>query len=169
MTTVWASVVAVAGTLLGACLTYVFQLRSAERTIQSNRAEQRRKELAAAAAAYAAAASELCRAEYDRGIKRINNVQDESRGEARQLTYRLRTQTRSAYYLVRLLADPVTDHDVINAAQAVMDKAKMISVNTFNATDMQQRDADAANAIETFVDIVNRRLGQEPSSSPECR
>ncbi|HZE16029.1 MAG TPA: hypothetical protein VE197_10145, partial [Mycobacterium sp.] len=59
-----ASIVAVAGTLLGSCLTYLFQRRTTERTALETRRERRRQEFAEAVADYASKATALRRAEF---------------------------------------------------------------------------------------------------------
>jgi len=149
MLTVFSSIVAVAGTLLGSCLTYLFQRRAAQRASDETRSEQRRQGLAEA---------ELCRAEFDRGKRRIDNASDASREEARQVTYRLRAETLSAYYLLRLLADLDAERRIINAAEAVLKASRSISVGTTSAAETQRGSQHATESIEEFVDVANRRL-----------
>jgi hypothetical protein len=130
MQSVLTSVVAVVGTLLGSYLTYLFQRRVAERTGLESRRERRRQEFAEAVAAYASTATALRRAELDRGKKRIGNATPAAREEARQETYRLRAETRSAYYLVRLLADPDADRELVRGAENVIELSRLITIHS---------------------------------------
>ena len=159
MQLVLASIVAVAGTLLGSCLTYLFQRRTTERTTLEARRERRRQEFAEAVADYASKATALRRAEFNRGKKRISHAAPEAREEARQESYRLRAETISAYYLVRLYADPDADQDLVRDAEDVIELSGHISADpeTENEMDGQLYRA-ATNALEKVVDAASGRL-----------
>ena len=162
MQPVLASIVAVAGTLLGSCLTYLFQRRTTERTTLEARRERRRQEFAEAVADYASKATALRRAEFNRGKKRISHAAPEAREEARQESYRLRAETISAYYLVRLYADPDADpdadQDLVRDAEDVIELSGHISADPETENEMDELYRAATNALEKVVDAASGRL-----------
>ena len=158
MQLVLASIVAVAGTLLGSCLTYLFQRRTTERTTLEARRERRRQEFAEAVADYASKATALRRAEFNRGKKRISHAAPEAREEARQESYRLRAETISAYYLVRLYADPDADQDLVRDAEDVIELSGHISADPETENEMDELYRAATNALEKVVDAASGRL-----------
>ena len=158
MQPVLASIVAVAGTLLGSCLTYLFQRRTTERTTLEAWRERRRQEFAEAVADYASKATALRRAEFNRGKKRISHAAPEAREEARQESYRLRAETISAYYLVRLYADPDADQDLVRDAEDVIELSGHISADPETENEMDELYRAATNALEKVVDAASGRL-----------
>ena len=158
MQPVLASIVAVAGTLLGSCLTYLFQRRTIERTTLEARRERRRQEFAEAVADYASKATALRRAEFNRGKKRISHAAPEAREEARQESYRLRAETISAYYLVRLYADADADQDLVRDAEDVIELSGHISADPETENEMDELYRAATNALEKVVDAASGRL-----------
>jgi hypothetical protein len=158
MQPVWTSAIGLVGALLGSYLTYLFQSRTAQRTSLESRRERRRQEFAEAVATYASTATALRHAEFDRGKKRIQNATPAARDEARQETYRLRAETRSAYYLVRLLADPDADRDLVRCAENVIKLSRLIIADTTTEQEMHERSRAANEALEMVVDAANRRL-----------
>ena len=158
MSPVWASAIAVLGTLLGSGLTYVFQRLTLKRTVAETRSEKRREEFANAVVAYASAATALRRAEFDRAKKRLERAVDPDREEARQETYRLRAEAQSAYYLVRLLANPDTDADLVREAENVIERLGLITSGPKSLEQVRARSKDATEALDKVVDRANRRL-----------
>ncbi|MBW0018864.1 MAG: hypothetical protein JO236_15140 [Mycobacterium sp.] len=156
-----ASIVAVLGTCLGSYLAYLFTRRTAERTTIENRREKRRQEFAEAVADFASKAALLRRAEFNRGKKRINN---EAREEARDEVQRLRADTRAAYYVMRLYADPVTDQDFCRQAKDVMTLSRRISACPDTEDDMRDLERAAEAAVEQLIDAASTRLrsGMKP-------
>ncbi len=146
------------GTLLGSFLTYSFQRMTLRRTLTENRNEKRREEFANAVATYASAATALRRAEYNRAKKRIERVADSEREEARQETYRLRAETQSAYYLVRLLANPDTDNNLLREAENVIERSRRITAGPKTIKDLDKRRDEATTALDRVVDMANGRL-----------
>lgn len=158
MSSIWTAVVAVAGTLLGSGLTYLFQRLTLRRTTADARREKRREEFTNAVAAYASVAATLRRAEFDRAKKRLERVEGEEREAVRQETYRLRTETQSAYYLVRLLASPDLDGDLVREAEDVIERSRLITAGPRSLDQVRQRSDEAAEALHKFIDKANRRL-----------
>jgi hypothetical protein len=154
----WASAIAVLGTLLGSSPTYIFQRLTLKRTVAETRSEKRREEFVNAVVAYASAATALRRAEYDRANKRLERATDPEREEARQETYRLRAETQSAYYRVRLLANPDTDTDLVREAEDVIERLRLITAGSTSMEQVRARSDNATEALDKVVDRANRRL-----------
>ena len=147
MQAIFASIVAVVGTLLGSLLTYVLQRKTTEESSRNARRERRRKELEGAIDGFSSAASALRRAEYDRGKKRIAGDAPVVREEARQEMYRRRTETWTAYYRLRLRADPHMDEDLLRDAELVIKLLRRITAYTDVKSEMEQRSKEAEQAI----------------------
>jgi hypothetical protein len=129
-----------------------------KRTVAETRSEKRREEFANAVVAYASAATALRRAEFDRAKKRLEQAVDPDREEARQETYRLRAEAQSAYYLVRLLANPDTDADLVREAGNVIELLRLITAGPTSLEQVRARSNDATEALDKVVDRANRRL-----------
>jgi hypothetical protein len=157
------SAIAVLGTLLGGIVTYVLQRMTLERSLAETRREKRRQEFADALAAYASACTSLRRAEFNRARMRLESPDNPKREEARQETYRLRAEARSAYYLVRLLADPDSDGDLIHDARDVIELARLITAGPTTLEEVHKRSEDATAALDKVIDRANRRLRDSSS------
>jgi hypothetical protein len=151
------SVIAVAGTLLGACFTYFFQSQTAKQSSSQAKLARLRRELAEAITAFASSATVLRRAEYDRAKKRIKTPLAD-REEESQETYRLRADAWSAYYLYILFADPQADRDLLQEAKYIIELLRQIVAAPNTAEELQERDRDATEALEKFMKAANRRL-----------
>lgn len=158
MESVLTTIVAVVGTLLGAYLTYLFQRRSALQDRAEERAQRRREEYLDALTTYAVNASALRRAEFDRAKKRLGTSTPEAREEARQECYRRRADARSALYRLRMLADPVTDRELVDRAAQVIRLSQEISSGPTTEADMHDRGQLAERALEKLIDAANRLL-----------
>ena len=88
---------------------------------------------------------------------------DPTREAARQETYRLRAEASSAYYLVRLLADPDKRWDLVHEAENVIELSRLITAGPKTERELQERSAAATNALEKVIDAANRLL-QGPSA-----
>lgn len=158
MSSIWTAVVAVAGTLFGSSLTYLFQRSTLRRTAAESRSEKRREEFTNAVAAYASVAATLRRAEFDRAMKRLEGVKGDEREAVRQETYRLRAEAQSAYYLVRLLADPDIDGELVRDAEDVITRSQSITAESNMVSEARERSDEATEALRKFIDKANRRL-----------
>lgn len=163
MQPVLTSAIAVLGTLLGGIVTHVLQRMTLERSLAETRREKRRQEFADALAAYASACTSLRRAEFNRARMRLESPDNPKREEARQETYRLRTDARSAYYLIRLLADPERDEDLIHDAKNVIELARLITAGPTTLKEIHERNEDVSAALDKVIDKANRRLGNSSS------
>ena len=148
MEAIWASVVAVGGTLLGAVITHLFQLFTSRRSEQFARSEALRQERIATFSAFATAVEDYRRGQADRWFRKQRDPEGESFIEARDEAHRLRTAARQVLYRVKLLTD---DSEVIRAAERAYDCTRDLST----ARDKAERDVfdtQSKQAIEAFVD-----------------
>lgn len=160
MQAVLTSLIAVAGTLFGAGLTWRLQQATLRRTTQEARAEKRREELTEAVLAFASTMTLLRRAEHDRALKRLRGAEGQLREDARQETYRLRTEARGAYYRVRLLADPGVDTSLLEDSEALMEIVRQPQ-DMGNKDALEQASSRTAEAIGAVIDMANKRLRTE--------
>jgi hypothetical protein len=157
VTPVLTSVIAVVGTLLGSVITYHVQRRTLERTLAEARYERARKEFLEASSALASAAMTLRRASYDRWKERRSSTDGKESDEARHEVFRLRVEARTAYYHLRLLADPVEDDELVkHAAKTVEEAGHVADAESF--PEVRKRDQEARRDIERLVDLAGARL-----------
>lgn len=164
MQAILTSIVAVAGTLLGACLTYFLQRQIAREISLGERREQRRQDLLKAIDVYQSAVNKLRRSEHDRAKKRLTNAAPELREAARQDTYRLRSDAQSAYYRLRLRADPVADDDLLREAERIIELTRDIAAYTATETEMEERSAEARDELAAFVTAARQRFAETYAS-----
>ncbi|WP_369204874.1 hypothetical protein [Streptomyces sp. PU-14G] len=147
MEALWASVIAVVGTLLGSVITHVFQRLASQRGEDFARAEALRQERVAIFSAFAAAAEDYRRGQADRWYRKKEDRDSAEYVTARDEAHRLRTVARQELYRVRLVTDR---RDVQSAAVKAYDCTRDVS----KATDQEghdTRDAAAKEGIEAFV------------------
>ncbi|MER7701188.1 MULTISPECIES: hypothetical protein [unclassified Streptomyces] len=147
MGSIWTSVVAVGGTLMGAVVTHLFQRLAAVRSERFARSEALRQERTATYGAFAAATEDYRHGQAGRWYRMQQDPGGEAFIEARDEAHRLRTAARNTLYRVKLLTD---DQEVVRAA----DEAYRCTRDISTARDRDGRDAlDAAarGAIEAFV------------------
>lgn len=170
MQVILTSIVAVAGTLLGSCLTYFLQRQIGEETSVREPREERRRELLEAVDGYSLAVTRLRRAEHDRAKKRLNKAAADVREDARQETYRLRSDAWSAYYRLRLRADPhVLDDEFLSEAEGIIELTRQITAHTATEAEMAERSSLANKALKAFVDLAGQRIRNESPSGPAKR
>ncbi|HEX4248256.1 MAG TPA: hypothetical protein VH008_10345 [Pseudonocardia sp.] len=158
MSSVLASVVAVVGTLLGVYLTSMAQRKTLEKNLTEARTEKRRQEFADALAAYASACTVLRRAEFQRARARLESADEHEQMQAKQETYRLRAEAWSAYYLVRLLAAPASDGELIRDAKAVIEHSRSITAKPTTMREVHQYNDAATEALDKVIEKANQRL-----------
>lgn len=147
MEAIWASVVAVGGTLMGAVITHLFQRFSSGRSESFARSEALRQERIATYSSFAAAAEDYRHGQADRWYRMKQDPDGDVFLTARDEAHRLRTGTRRVLYRVKLLTD---DREVVLAAEQAYRCTRDVSI----AQDQAERDtldAEARHAIEAFV------------------
>ncbi|WP_129840244.1 hypothetical protein [Streptomyces sp. RFCAC02] len=147
MDAIWASAVAVAGTLLGSLMAHLFQRNAIRRGESFARSEALRQERIETYSGFAAAAEDYRRGQADRWYRRREDPAGDGFRTARDEAHRLRTVARQALYRVRLLTD---DRAIVQAAQRAYDGTRDMSL-AVGKDDWAVRDAEAKAAIEAFV------------------
>lgn len=118
MDTVLASLVAVAGTLIGSLSTYLFQQRTAERAEAISRDERLRQERLAAYSGFASAVTELKRGAITLWFRRRDSPRDDDAYRAAQLeSDRLGALAETAQFRLQLVSD---DAELQRLAAAVL-------------------------------------------------
>lgn len=144
----WPSLIAVAGTLLGATVTYLFQKKNAERAETRAREQARRNERLAACEAFAGAVVDFLRGEYDRVHQQLRG---DPRNEVYRATldqaYRLRSAAQHALLRIRLICDEAT---VVSAAQDAFDVTT--TIHDASSVDEVRSEGERANAaLDRFI------------------
>ncbi|POX42648.1 hypothetical protein C3486_03475 [Streptomyces sp. Ru73] len=147
MEALWASVVAVGGTLLGSVVTHAFQRAASKRGEAFTRSEALRQERITTYSAFAEAAEQYRHGQAQRWYGKREDPGGEPFRAARDEAHRLRTVARQALYRVKLLTD---DQEVVRAAERAYRCTWEVS-NAQDETDHRTRDAESRQAIEEFV------------------
>lgn len=138
----------IASVLIGGALTLATQSTLARRDRKFRTATKFRD----AVAAFATAVQSLRSAEYQRAQLRISDAPDEEREPARQDVYRLRGEAWSAYYVLRLAAQPGRDDAVLGKAKDVIEQARLMSAGSETAEDLRSRSSAVTAALDDIVD-----------------
>ena len=157
----WASLVAVAGTLLGVATTYFFQRRTTERTFAEARYERARKEFPDGVVAVSSESMTLRRAEYDRWKLQERRGDSVRTYEALEEVYRQRVVARNALYRVRLLADPARDDELVKQARRMVDLCGHVA-DAETSKDLKLRDEEARKSVEQVIELAAARLQASP-------
>jgi hypothetical protein len=156
MQTLLASIVAavagIAGTLLGAEM----HRRTAREAREDARREQRHQDFLAALDAFTGAVGSLLDAEYDRAKKRIERAPDNSRAEARQHSYQMRTSTWNAFYRLGLRAVTDGDHGLLDEAREVIEKARYSGTESLDPDALNESSGAAKAALDEFMGRARR-------------
>ncbi|HEX5566529.1 MAG TPA: hypothetical protein VFY14_06285 [Streptomyces sp.] len=151
METIWTSVVAVTGTLLGSVVTHVFQRLASRRSELFARSEALRQERTATYSAFATAVEDYRHGQASRWYLKQEAPGGEAFIRARDEAHRLRTSARQALYRVKLLTD---DREVILAAERAYHCTREVS-NAQDQADQDRRNAQARETIEAFVTFAS--------------
>ncbi|MFD8999041.1 hypothetical protein [Streptomyces abikoensis] len=149
MEAIWASVVAVTGTLLGSVITHTFQRLASDRGESFARSEALRQERITAYSAFAEAVEDYRHGQADRWYRKQETPAGDAFIAARNEAHRLRTAARQALYRVMLLTDAP---EVNIAAERAYECTREIS----NAQAQADRDALDAQAKRAIADFVSR-------------
>ncbi|CAL9495904.1 hypothetical protein [Streptomyces albus] len=150
MEALWASAVAVLGTLLGSVVTHAFQRRDARRAEEFARSEALRQERIATYSTFAAAVEDYRHGQSDRWYRSVGDPGGTAFIAARDEAHRLRTVARQALYRVKLLTD---DAQVTAAAE----RAYRCTWAVSTAREQEEHDAldtESRRAIEGFVSVA---------------
>lgn len=151
----WPSLIAVAGTLLGAAVTYFFQKQNAERAADRAREQARRSERLAACEAFAGAMVDYRRGEYDRVYQQLGT---DPRNDVYRATldeyYRLRSAAQHALLRIRLICDETA---VIRAAEDAFEATARIH-DASSGDDVRAAGECARSSLDRFIQAANFSL-----------
>ncbi|MEV7978774.1 hypothetical protein [Streptomyces sp. NPDC086519] len=149
------SVVAVVGTLAGALLTHLFQIRATERADRADRSARLRQDRLEACSTFAAAATRLRRAANDRWFRRQESPDGHEPFEIADEFYGIRTAAWEACYRLRMVT---ADAELDQLAGAVINEASAVLAAREHA-DVRARRDRASALIEDFVARAGVLLG----------
>lgn len=147
MEPIWTSVVAVAGTLLGAVATYPFQRLAAKQ-------QTLRDERIAAYTAFASAMEDFRWGQAERYFSKKRDPGGEAYRMAYQEGHRLRTTAWQAFYRLKLVTN---DASLVADAEAALERTRSVS-GAANDRQRNQLDDFAKAAIRDFVDNASKRV-----------
>ncbi|UNS95482.1 hypothetical protein MMF93_02595 [Streptomyces tubbatahanensis] len=147
MEALWASVIAVVGTLLGSVITHVFQRLASRRGEDFARAEALRQERVAVYSAFAAAVEDYRRGQAERWYRRKEDPGGAAFLTARDEAHRLRTVARQELYRVKL----VTEHRGVRLAAEEAYRRTWAVSTADNQAGHDAADTASRESIETFV------------------
>ncbi|MCU1648424.1 MAG: hypothetical protein JWN03_8699 [Nocardia sp.] len=159
MSTLLPALIAVAGTLLGAWVTFFFQRSTAERATSQAFAERLRQDRLNAYNAFADAAIEYRGTEYDRWFQLRENIDAAARAAILAAAHSKRTVARSALLRITLLTDDVRLRDL---GREIIEMTRSIS----RADDREQREERGDQAkvlLDTFIERAAAQV-QSPST-----
>lgn len=157
MAVIWASVIAVLGTLGGATASYLFQGMIGERNESKARDERLRLERLAAYSSFAGAVMDLRAVQYERGYGRmIVNEQQQDRSSIRTESSRLRSVAWTAFYRFKLTSPDVRlTHLATRAVEDAFDVA-----DADDKADLKKRSEQARARIDEFITFAATHVGQ---------
>lgn len=162
METLVAGSIAVAGTLLGSVVTYIFQRRSAALEADAAEAVRTRQELLNAFVEFAQVATELRRAQHDRWRRRAEDPESEAHLVAKGEYYRLRAAVLTAQLRLRLL---LNDPDLLRLSDEVIELTKRMN-RAADEEAVDQQGTQAQEALDQFIMAAYRRLRSPNESTP---
>lgn len=158
MESVWLGLVAILGTLVGSLTTHLLQRMNLRASSAQTLRNTWRADLREAVANYAMAVSDLRRAEFNRGRLRVGSAGNPEREAARQETYRLRTEARTAYVRMRLLADRQVDGAMLQRAEECIDLCQLITAESRNAAELRERSDAVTQALDDVLNAASDRV-----------
>ncbi len=144
-----AAIIAVAGTLLGSALTYIFQLRASQQAEASAFQRELRAERTSAYSAFLAAVTEWKNAQIDWYSHR-NDSGGDIRQAARIESYRLKGVAQAALSRVQLVAG---DRALVIAADQAFELTRPIH-DAQNGDELQEKAGRAEQAVNSFIALA---------------
>jgi hypothetical protein len=149
------TIIAVAGTLLGAIVSGLFQHRAASRTENVARTEQHRRDQLEAVTALAVAISDHRSAMWVRGDAVLKNDPADRVRELQTRSHATRSAVTRPQVALRL---HITDTDVRQAADAMVSATYAIRDATTSTDDLSRARERALQAHDHFVDVAAQYL-----------
>ncbi len=155
MAVVWASVIAVLGTLGGATASYLFQGKISERNESKARDERLRQERLAAYSSFAAAVMDLRGIRYDSGYSRVTAEDDKfDHSSIRAESTRLRSVAWTAFYRFKLTSP---DQQLTDLATRAVEEALDVADGS-DKVDLRTRSERARARIDDFISAAAAHL-----------
>lgn len=154
MGSVTASIIAVLGTLMGSCITHVFQQRAAARTDRADRQEQRRQEQLTACSAFVGALMEYRRSLYFRWRLKQDRAPAEQQAQERADSYRLRSVAEQTLVRMHLVTK---DAELISMAEQALNAPNLLR-HAADMTDLVARRDEVERMHNDFINAVARAL-----------
>lgn len=153
------AVIAVAGTLLGSAVTYLFQRRNAQRAETFSFQQQLRSERVIVYSDFAKAVTESRRGRDNWWFRRSEDPGSQAAHDAQMKAYDLGVGAQHALFRVQLVAD---SHQLIEAAR----QAHQLTIELHKAstaTELGARADAAKEALEEFIALASRDVQRHPS------
>jgi hypothetical protein len=144
------AIIAVAGTLLGSTLTYLFQLRASERAEISAFQRELRAERRGAYGAYSGALAEWRRGQIDWYNRQAEDPDSEMTLAARVESYRLKGVAHTALSQVQLVA---SDQELVITANRAFELTRPVHYAQDGA-DLDRRSNLATEAVDNFIALA---------------
>lgn len=165
MTNAIPAIIAVAGTLLGSALTYLFQSKNSERTEASAFQRVLWAERMSTYSSYLTALTEFRRGQLDWYNRRKEDPDSAATKEARDESYRLRGVALGALSRVQLVAsDPALD----TAATEAYELTHPVHYAQ-DQTDLDARTESAQQAVDRFIAVARAEVQSAPTAGRSHR
>lgn len=155
------AVIAVAGTLLGSALTYLFQRRSSQRTETFSFQQQLRSERMIVYSDFAEAVTASRRGQDNWWFRRNEDPNGRTAFDAKMEAYNLGTQAHHALFRVQLVAD---GRKLVEAARYAY-RLTIELHRASTATELGECANAAVEALEDFIALASRDVQRHPASS----
>ncbi|MBO0801599.1 MAG: hypothetical protein J2P25_00775 [Nocardiopsaceae bacterium] len=147
-------VIGLAGTIIGAALTYIFQERSARRAEASKLRQELRAERRNVYSAFLTSLSELERSELDRYHRRTDARDSEAAITARAESFRLKSIAQAALSQVRLVAESA---ELTAAAEDAWEETRCLHAAN-DQGDLSARNKRSAAAVDRFTTLASAEV-----------
>ncbi|WP_433474743.1 hypothetical protein ACQPZP_39560 [Spirillospora sp. CA-142024] len=158
----FASLIAVAGTLLGSALTYLFQVRQSRRAETREILQRLRQERLSAYTEFVTAAADYHRSAFTHWYRKKESPEGQDFQDARAEADRLQAAVDRAITQIRLLSG---DQSLIAAAQQVRSSAEQVR----KAESRSERDAQGDHyqaALDQFIHHASEQLIPHTALAP---
>lgn len=159
------AMIAVAGTILGSALTYLFQSRTSARAEASVLQRELRTERRSVYSSYSTALTDFRRGQLDWYNRRKEDPSSAATLAARVESYRLKAVAEAALSQVRLVAG---DPSVVNAANHAFELTRPVHYAQESA-DLDLRTKSATSAIDNFIALAAAEIQSASIRDPDRR
>jgi len=155
------AVIAVAGTLLGSALTYLFQCRNSQQAEAFSFQQQLRSERVIVYSDFAKAVPASRRGQDNWWFRRNEDPYGRAAFDAQMEAYNLGSGALHALFRVQLVAD---SHELVGAARHAHHVTSELH-RASTATELGERAHEAEEALEHFIVLASRDVQRHPARS----